>query len=69
MGFGAFLLFCLVVLGLAYLAVAVIQYFYDNQPPAIAIKLIWGVALLIIFYTLATALGLFGHDVMIPRIR
>lgn len=68
MGFGAFLILCLIVCGLAWCATALIQYFYSGCP-AIVPKIIWGVAILIILYTLVTAMGLLGHDVPIPRVR
>ncbi len=68
MGFGAFLIFAIIVLAFASLAVWAISTFLPNAPSYI-VHLIWGVAVLIILYTLAQAMGLLSHDVMIPRVR
>ena len=68
MGFGAFLVFTLIVLAFASLAVWAIGAFLPNAPGYI-VHLIWGIAVLIILYTLAQAMGLLGHDVPIPRLR
>jgi len=66
MGFGAFVLFCLFVVLIAWLATWAIGYFAPSAP-AIIQKIIWGVAVLIILVTLARAMNLIGHDVLIPR--
>lgn len=68
MGFGAFLVFAFIVLAIAWLAVWCIGQFLPGSP-ALIVTLIWGIAVLIILVTLAQAMGLMGHDVMIPRLR
>ena len=68
MGFGAFLIFTLIVLAFASLAVWAIGYFLPNAPGYI-VHLIWGIAVLIILYKSPQAMGLLGHDVLIPRVR
>jgi hypothetical protein len=68
MGFGAFLVFTFIVLALTALVVAAITYFLPNAPAYVP-KLLWGLAVFIILYTLAQAMGLLGHDVPIPRVR
>lgn len=67
MGFGYFLLLCLVTVGLAYLAVLAAGYFFPGHPILID-RIIWGVAILIIVVTLLRALGLMGHDPKIPTL-
>lgn len=68
MGFGAFVVFCLIVVAVAWVATWAIGYFAPSAP-AIIHKLIWGVAIVIILVQLATAFGLMGRDVQIPRLR
>jgi hypothetical protein len=65
MGFGEFLIICIIVVALAALAVWILGQM--GAPPLI-VKIVWFVAALIIIVTLARAVGLLGHDVMIPRI-
>jgi hypothetical protein len=67
MGFGAFLIFCLVVVAFAWLATWIVGYFFANAP-GIIVKIIWGVAVLIIIVQLASAVGLLGHDIRIPHL-
>lgn len=68
MGIVEFFILCVVVVLLAALAVWAIGYFAPAHPPMID-KVIWGVAVFVILFALAQAVGLFGHDPMIPRIR
>lgn len=67
MGFGAFLVFCLVVVAFAWITTWVISYFAPNAP-GIIVKIIWGVAVLLILVQLASAVGLLGHDIRIPHL-
>lgn len=69
MGIIEFLVICVVLVLLAAFAIWVIGYFSPSPVPAIIPKLIWGLVILIIIVLLAQAVGLFGHDIQIPRIR
>lgn len=69
MGILEFLLICVGLVLLAAFAVWVIGYFSPSPVPAIIPRVIWGAVILIIFVLLAQALGLFGHDIEIPRLR
>ncbi len=69
MGVFEFLFLTIAVVLLAALAIWVIGYFSPSPVPAIIPKIIWGVVILVLLYVLANAVGLFGHDVQIPRLR
>ena len=68
MGVLEFFILVLVVVVLAALTVWAIGQFAPGTPPLI-IKIVWGVAVLIIVVVLIQALGLMGHDPQIPRLR
>jgi hypothetical protein len=66
MGFIEFVLICVLVVLVAAAATWAIGYFAPSAPP-IVVKLIWGVAVLIVFVILFRAV-FGGHDVAIPHI-
>jgi hypothetical protein len=68
MGLIEFFILVIVVVVLAALTVWAIGQFAPGTP-AIVPRLIWGVAVVIIIFTLVQALGLMGHDPQIPRLR
>ena len=68
MGLFEFLLICVVVVFLCWLAVYAAGFLAPGHP-AIVDKLIWGIGVFIILFTFIQATGLLGHDVMIPRLR
>ena len=68
MGILEFFLICLIVVVLAAFTVWAIGSFAPGTP-AIVVKLIWAVAVLIIIVTLLNATGILGHDPQIPRLR
>ena len=68
MGFIEFLVLCFVVVGIAWLAVWALGYFWTGHP-AIIDKVIWGIAIAIILVTLIRATGLLAHDPQIPKLR
>jgi hypothetical protein len=63
-----FFILVLVVVICAAITVWAIGAFAPGTP-AIVPKLVWALAVVIIIYTLAQAVGLFSHDVAIPRLR
>jgi phosphate starvation-inducible membrane PsiE len=67
MGFLSFVVLCFVVVLIAWLAVLALGSLAPGHPPAIDM-IIWGVAILIIVWTLLSAMGLLGHDPKIPRL-
>lgn len=68
MGLVEFFVLVLVVVILAALTVWAIGQFAPGTPAMIP-KLIWALALLIIVVALLRAVGLFGLDPQIPRLR
>jgi hypothetical protein len=68
MGLFEFLLFVVVVVLAVAAAVWVIGYLAPDHPKVID-KGLWVLAVVIVLLVLARALGLFGHDPQIPRIR
>ena len=68
MGIIEFLILAVVVVLLAAGAIWAIGYFAPSQVPPFIPKLIWGVVIVLLLWVLANAVGLFGHDIQIPRI-
>lgn len=68
MGIFEFFLLILVVALAAALTAWAIGYFAPGAPP-IVVKIVWGVAVLIIIVALLQALGLIGAGPQIPRLR
>ncbi len=68
MGLFAFLIFAVVAVLACAAAVWVIDYLAPGHP-AIIDKLIWVLCVVIIVLMLASAVGLFSHDIQIPRVR
>lgn len=68
MGLIEFFVLVVVVVVLAALATWAISQFAPGTP-GIVTRIVWGVAVVIIVVTLLRAIGLFGVDPQIPRIR
>ena len=68
MGLISFLLLVVVVVVLTWLAVWAIGYFAPGHP-AVVDHILWGVAIVIILVYFAQAIGLWGYDPKIPRLR
>ncbi len=66
MGFLAFGIFCLIVIGIAVLLVKLFAYFIPGHP-AIIDQIIWGIGVLIIALKLLDVTGLMSHDPQIPH--
>jgi uncharacterized membrane protein YoaK (UPF0700 family) len=66
MGIVEFFLLVIVCVVLAWFAVLIAKKF---EAPVLVQQVIWGVAILVILVTLATALGLTHYDPQIPRLR
>jgi hypothetical protein len=67
MGFLAFVIFCFVVMAIAWLAVWLLGYFLPGHP-VIVDKIIWGLGIFIIILKLLQVTGILSHDPMIPRV-
>lgn len=65
MGFGEFLIICIIVVALAAVAVWIVK---KMEAPVYIVNLIWFVAAFILIVTLLRATGILGHDVMIPHL-
>ena len=68
MGLVEYLVLVVVVVVLCGATVWVIGQLAPSHP-ALVDRLIWVLAVVILVVVLANAVGLFGHDVMIPRMR
>ncbi len=68
MGLFEFLIISVVVVFICWLAVYAAGYLAPGHP-AIIDKLFWGLGVVIILVMFIQAIGLIGHDVMIPRLR
>jgi hypothetical protein len=68
MGLFEFLLFAVVVVLAVAATVWIINYMSPDHPKVID-KGFWALAVVMILWALASAIGLFGHDPQIPRIR
>jgi hypothetical protein len=68
MGFGAFIIICIIVVALAWGGTWALGYIAPGHP-AIIDKLIWILAIVIIVITLLNATGLMSYDPQIPRVR
>jgi len=66
MGLLAFGVFCLITVGIAYFLVWILDRLLPGHPGIID-SIIWVLAVIIIVFQLAGALGL--HDVTIPRLK
>ncbi len=67
MGLGEFILFCGIVVGIAWGGVWALGYFLPGHP-GIVDKIIWGLAIIIIVAKALHATGLLSHDPQIPRL-
>jgi len=67
MGFLEFIIFCAIVLGIAWLGTWALGYFMPGHPDLID-KIIWGLAIVIIIIKIVQVTGLLGHDPQIPHI-
>jgi hypothetical protein len=68
MTLGAFIVLVFVVAALCWFATWALGYFLPNHNPLFD-KLIVGLGIFIVLWNLIAALGLFGFDPMIPRVR
>lgn len=68
MGLIEFFIVVIICCALAAVACWLLAKFVPGTPPFVPV-VIWGVACLIILVTLAKALGLYGIDPQIPRLR
>lgn len=68
MGIVEFMVFVVVVVFIGWLAVWLLGRLAPGHP-AIVDNVVWIIVVFIIVMTLANAVGLLGHDPMIPRIR
>lgn len=67
MGLIAFCVLAFVVLVIGAVANWAIDSFAPGHP-VIVNKLIWGLAVLILLYTILTATGVLSHDIRIPHL-
>ena len=68
MGLIAFLVLVLVVAVIGAVAVMLLRLIAPSAP-ALFERIIWLVCMLVVVLVLAQALGLWGHDIQIPRVR
>jgi hypothetical protein len=66
-GLVAFLVFAIIVCVIAYAAVWLLGYLAPGHPGVID-RVIWVLAVVIIVWKLLAAMGVLGHDIMIPRV-
>lgn len=67
MGFIAFVISCLFILGIAWVGVWAAGYIAPGHP-AIVDRLIWGIAIMLIIVSFLQAVGVMQHDPIIPHI-
>jgi len=68
MGVIEFFILVLIVVFLGWVTVWALGYFMPSHP-AIIDKIVWGVVIVFVLWTLASAFGLLGRDPQIPRLR
>jgi hypothetical protein len=67
MGLLAFVIFCFVVVLIAWAAVWCLNYFMPGHP-VIVDRIIWGLSIFIIVFKLLQVTGILSHDPVIPRV-
>jgi hypothetical protein len=68
MGVIEFFILVLIVVFLGWVTVWALGYFMPGHP-ALIDKVVWGVVIVFVLWTLFSAMGLMGHDPQIPRVR
>ncbi len=69
MGIIEFLILVLCVVLAAACVIWAINYFAPSPVPAFIPKIIWGLVIVVLLFTLLSATGILGHDIQIPRLR